>query len=185
MTTRYTLDAGRSRVTVQAFATGMLALMAHSPTFVARDLRGQVGLDDGAPGRMTLDLVVRAQSLDLLDRISAADRRDIEERMNREVLASASSPEIRYRAEEVESRSTGPGRYQLRIFGQLTLRGLSRPFPIEAEMRIYQDGLQILGGCPLRMSEFQIAPVTALGGAIKLKDELRATFELIGVPEPS
>ena len=35
------------------------------------------------------------------------------------------------------------------------------------------------------MSEFGIRPVTALGGTIKLKDELKLSFDLAALPEPS
>jgi hypothetical protein len=33
------------------------------------------------------------------------------------------------------------------------------------------------------MSDHRIRPVTALGGAIKLKDELSLSFDLVGLPE--
>jgi hypothetical protein len=33
------------------------------------------------------------------------------------------------------------------------------------------------------MTAFEIRPVSALGGAIKLKDELRVSFDLVAFPE--
>ena len=45
MMTRYRLDPGQSRFTVQAFATGMLSFLAHSPTFAVRAFRGDVEID--------------------------------------------------------------------------------------------------------------------------------------------
>ena len=38
---RYRIDPGRSRFTVQAFATGLLSAFAHSPTFAVRDFRAR------------------------------------------------------------------------------------------------------------------------------------------------
>jgi hypothetical protein len=35
----------------------------------------------------------------------------------------------------------------------------------------------------LHMSEYRIKPVTALGGSIKLKDELKGSFDIAGIPE--
>jgi len=35
----------------------------------------------------------------------------------------------------------------------------------------------------LNMSEYRIKPVTALGGSIKLKDELKVSFHIAGIPE--
>src|SRR4051794_38245490 len=108
----------------------MLSVLAHSPTFAARDFQGEVRLDDGAPGRMTLAVVVKADSLDLIDRVSPPDRREIEERMRRDVLETSAYPEIRYAADDVSSNLTGPGRFRLRINGQMSLHGLTRPHPI-------------------------------------------------------
>lgn len=185
MMNRYRLDPAASRFTVQAFATGMLSMLGHSPTFAVRDFQGEVRLDDGSPGRISLELVVKADSLVLTDRVSPGDHREIEDRMRREVLETSTYPEIRYEAQDVSSSPTGPGRFQLRINGQLTLHGVTRPHPIDAEMRIHVDGLQLLGGGSLRMSDYRIKPVTALAGAIKLKDELKVSFELVGMPEES
>ncbi len=47
MTARYRLDPGQSRFTVQAFATGLLSFLGHSPTFAVRDFAGAVRFDGG------------------------------------------------------------------------------------------------------------------------------------------
>jgi polyisoprenoid-binding protein YceI len=183
MTQRYRLDSRQGRFQVQGFATGMLSVFAHSPTFAVRDYRGEVRLDDGAPGRMTLDVTVRADSLSLVDRVKDADRHEIEDRMRREVLEVTTYPEIRYEAADIAARATGRGQFTLRINGTLHLHGLTRAQPIDAEMHLFEDGLRIAGGCPLRMPDYGIRPVTALGGTIRLKDELKVTFDLAGLPE--
>lgn len=185
MTMLYRLDPSEGRFTVHASATGLLSALGHSPTFAVRDFRGEVRLDDGAPGRMTLDVAVRADSLELTDRVSPSDRGEIETRMRRDVLETSSHPEILYGAQDVSSTPTGPGRFRLRIDGRLSLHGVTRPHPIDSEMRLFEDGLRLLGECALRMSDYRIKPVSALGGTIKLKDELRLAFELVGLPEGS
>jgi hypothetical protein len=38
---RYTLDPASSRFTVQAFATGLLSALGHSPTFAVREFTGE------------------------------------------------------------------------------------------------------------------------------------------------
>ncbi len=183
MTMNYRLAPDRSQFTVHAFATGMLSVFAHSPTFDVQDFRGQVRLDDGAPGRTTLDVVVKSSSLVLLDHVRPADRREIEGRMREEVLEVFAYPELHYDAHEVSSSLTAPGQFRLRINGRLSLHGVTRPQVIEAEMRLFEDGLHFMGDFSLGMSEFQIKPVTALGGAIRLKDALKVSFQLVGLPE--
>ena len=185
MTTRYRLEPDQGRFTVHAFATGMLSSLGHSPSFAVRGFAGEVRLDDGSPGRVTLDVAVRADSLVLTDRVSAPDRREIEDRMRREVLECAAFPEIRYEVGDVESSLTGPGRFRLQLRGQLSLHGVTRPHAVDAELRLFVDGLQLSGGFPLRLSDHRIKPVSALGGAIKLKDEVSVSFEHVGLPEGS
>ena len=118
---------------------------------------------------MTLDVVVKSGSLTLLDRVRPADRREIEGRMREEVLEVFAYPEIHYDTQDVSSSSTAPGRFRLRINGRLSLHGVTRPLVIEAELRVFEDGLHLMGDFSLGMSEFQIRPVHALGGAIRLK----------------
>jgi len=96
MATRYRLDPTQGRFTVQAFAPGLLSFLGHSPVFAVREYRGEVRLDHQGPGTMSVEIVVQAGSLALQDASSASDRREVQERMNREVLEVAGYPEIRY-----------------------------------------------------------------------------------------
>jgi polyisoprenoid-binding protein YceI len=181
----YKLAQTDSEFRVQAFATGLLSVFAHSPTFAARDFKGVFRVDEGGPGHMSLDLEVRADSLALLDQVPLADRRDIEGRMRSETLEVFAYPEIRYQAQDISFSADGPGRYRLRMNGQLSLHGVTRIHPMEAELRLYNDRLRLLGESKLLMSDYHIKPVKALGGTIRLKDELRISFELLGLPEES
>ncbi len=185
MTTRYRIDASQSRFTVHADATGMLSVLGHSPTFAVGDYQGHVHFDDDHPGRINLDVVVRADSLVLTDHVSPADRRDIEQRMRAEVLETFHYPEIRYEAWDSSSVASRTAPFHVRMTGRLSLHGVTQPQPFDAEMRVFHDGIHLMGSCSLWMSRFQIKPVTALGGAIKLKDELKVSATIVALPEAS
>jgi hypothetical protein len=96
MPERCRFDPSQGRFTVRAFAAGMLSAFAHSPTFAVRDYRGEIRFEGGRIDGMALDLTVGADSLDLLDKVSGSDRREIEERMRRDVLEVAAFPAITY-----------------------------------------------------------------------------------------
>jgi polyisoprenoid-binding protein YceI len=183
MATRYRLDPTQSRFTVQAFASGMLGFLGHSPTFAVRELTGTVSFDDGTVKSMRLELTVRADGLHVLDNVRPADRTEIEGTMRRDELETARYPEIRYEAPEVLAENPAPGRYRLRIGGRLSLHGVTRLHPLDAEMVVFTDGLRLRGESSLRLSDYAIRPVTALGGTIRLKDELHLMFDLAGLPE--
>jgi polyisoprenoid-binding protein YceI len=181
MAARYQFDPGTSRFTVQAFASGILSFLGHSPTFAVRDFAGAIRIENAAVKE--LELTVKANSLELLDKVKAADRDDIESRMRSEVLETAIFPQISFRAGNVSTEPVTRGRYKVRIAGQLSLHGVTNPCSLDAELVVFDDGVRLRGESWLRMSEYRIRPVTALAGAIKLKDELRVWFDLAALAE--
>ena len=178
MSERSRFDPSQSRYTVRAFATGMLSALGHSPTFAVRDYHGEMRFEGGKIEGLALDLIIKSASLELLDKVSEADHHEIEERMRRDVLEAVAYPEITYQASDVPAEPIARGEYRLRLGGRLTLHGVTQPQRVEAQLKIFQDGIFLSGACPLRLSDYRIKPVVALGGAIKLKDELHLAFEL-------
>ncbi len=88
------------------------------------------------------------------------------------VLDSAQFREIRFHSTEVRRSSEGKWTVQ----GDLTLHGQTHPVNVDVER---QDG-RYRGSARLRQSEFGITPVTVAGGTIKVKDEVRVEFEIVG-----
>jgi polyisoprenoid-binding protein YceI len=176
---RYRLDPGQSRFTVQGFAGGMLWFLAHSPTFAVRDFAGELRLDDGTLRSARLAVSIRADSLELLDRVKPADREDIMGRMRREVLETALLPEIRFEAGATSATPTGDNQYRLRLDGRLAVHGVTNPVSLDAQLLAYNDGVRLTGETPLHLSDYRIRPVTALGGAIHMNDRLRVAFDLV------
>lgn len=183
MIVRYRFDPGLSKFTVQAFATGLLSFLGHSPTFAVRDFAGSLSFEGTPAQGLHLELTVRAGSLELVDQVKPADRREIETTMRTDVLEIATHPEIGYGAVEATAGRTEAGRYHARIAGELSLHGVSRPHRVEAEVVVFPDGVRLRGQSGLRLSDYRIKPVTAVGGTIRLKDELRVAFDIAGLPE--
>ena len=100
--------------------------------------------------------------------------------MRGEVLETASYPEVGFRGTDISGDQLSVGRYRVRIDGQLSLHGVTNPHRVEAQLLIYEDGIRLSGGVPLRLSDYRIRPVSALGGAIRLKDHLQFSFDVVG-----
>jgi polyisoprenoid-binding protein YceI len=183
MAARYKLDPTRGRFTVQAFATGLLSALGHSPTFTVRDYRGGMHFEGDEIKGLVLDMRIRADSLELQDRVREADAGEIMERMRRDVLETPNYPEITFRSADVSSDQIAPGRFRVRFGGMLALHGVTNPHRIEAEIQVFGDGVRLIGETSLRLSDYRIKPVSALAGAIKLKDDLKLSFDLVGTPE--
>lgn len=105
--------------------------------------------------------------------------------MRSEVLETAAYPEIRYESTDVAADTISPGRYRVLIAGRLSLHGVTCPHPVGGSLALFADGLVFRGECPLRLPDYRIRPVTALGGAIRLKDELHLSYHITGLPEGS
>jgi polyisoprenoid-binding protein YceI len=185
MIARYRLDADHSRFTVQAFAGGALSFLGHSPTFVVRDFTGELDFDPEAPASGWIRVIVRSDSLDLLDNVRPADREEIEGRMRREVLETTTYPEIRFEADAVHARPAAANQYQLRLAGGLSLHGVTGLQEADALLTLFSDGMRLAGESSLRPSEYRMRPVTALGGTIRLTDRLRVVFDIVGWKEES
>ena len=184
MTARYRLDPTHSRFTVQAFAAGMLSFLGHNPTFAVPGFAGEVHLDPANPGQAaSIQITVQAHSLHLLDKVSAADCKQIEDTMRNEALEVSRYPEIVFESSEVAvGRRTGD-EMPIRIAGLIKLHGVIRPQQIDGKLTLYTDGVRLAGAFELHQSAHHIKPVVALGGTIKLKDPLKVSFDVVGWKE--
>jgi polyisoprenoid-binding protein YceI len=177
---RYVLDPSQGRFTVRAFSGGMLSVLGHNPTFAIRDYGGELRFAPDAPAEAAILITVKADSLTVTDPVSPKDREEIERRMREEVLETAKYPEVVYRSIEIQADRIADDWYRLRISGELSLHGVKKTHPVEAQLRLLGDEMRLSGQCTLSHSAYRIKPVTALGGTIKLKDELKFDFEIVG-----
>ena len=179
-TVRHVIDSKESTFAVQAFATGLLSAFAHSPKIAIRDFDGTVDLAVGATplegARMRLR--IQADSLEVTGDISAKDREEIHRRMREEVFDADSFPEIVYQCSKVTASGIGD-RYWVALRGELTLRGTTLPVLVSARVSLNGNSLRASGEFMLRQSDFQIPLVTAAAGTIRVKDEVKCTFDIL------
>ena len=178
-TVRYLIDARGSTFTVRAFATGMLSAFGHSPTIAIPDFEGEVQFASSTLEDSSLRLVIRAASLTVTDDISKKDRQEIERQMHNDVLEVDGYPEIIYECPRVSSiqRITEES-YTVSLDGELSLHGVTRSHSVAAKVTLKADVLRAIGDFSILQSDYQIRPVSAVGGTIKLKDELKLSFNI-------
>jgi polyisoprenoid-binding protein YceI len=179
----YKLDPSQGRLTVQAFAEGMLSSFGHNPTFAIREFSGEVEFDSAAPNDAKLQVVVIAASLELTDDVSSKDRREIETRMRDEVLEPAKYPKIVFRSSSVAAGVVTDNQFRLEVQGKLALHGSERNEPIEIHVRAGGADMRLRGEWRIKQSGYQIKRVSAVGGAIRVKDELKLAFELVALKQ--
>ena len=185
MTVRYTFDPWSSRFTVQAFATGLLSAFAHSPTFAIRSFAGELQFDPDSRDAATLWITVKADALELLDNVKPQDRAEIESRMRHEVLETTVYPAIAFESRQIQADKVADGWYRLQIAGQFRLHGVHRSEQLGGQLKINGEEARLSGRFGLSQSAYRIKLVSALAGAIKVKDALTIDFELLGREAPT
>lgn len=163
------IDTERSVLTVRVYKAGAFSAFGHD-----HEIRAPIQKGAFDEGKATVDFAVNSRALRVLDSDgSDKDRAEIQATMlGPKVLDSDKFPEIRFRSTEVTRVSEG----RWTVHGALALHGQTRPVKIDVER---QAG-RYRGSARLRQTEFGITPVTVAGGAVKVKDEVRVEFEVVG-----
>jgi polyisoprenoid-binding protein YceI len=178
-TYRFIIDARASRFTVRAFATGMLSAMGHNPTIGIRDFSGEMTFDPEQAKASGFKLSIKSSSLAVQDEISDKDRGEMERLMNEQVLEVSQYPIINYEAQVISVTRMADTLYSAKIDGSLTLHGVTRNETITARVALLGTMLRASGEFVLSQSDYSIKPVSVAGGALKLKDELKFSFEIV------
>jgi len=176
----FVIDARASLFTVQALASGIVAVVAHSPKFAIRDIDGAVEFVPDTLQGASLRMTINATSLEIMDEVGKADRREIERVMFDEVLEKNSYPKIEYQSSRISAVKTGESMYRSNIVGDLTLHGTTRGLSLEAQVVAGEDTLRAQGSFTLQQSDYGLKIASVAGGTLKLKDELKFSFFILG-----
>lgn len=180
---RYRIDARQSRFNVQAEASGLLSVFGHNPTIAVCGFGGDVQFSPDQPEAGSLLMLVKADSLAVVGEVSDRDRQEMERAMRLEVLEINRYPEIVFMSTNVHAHPAGEGRFQARINGQLSLHGVARLQQIDAQVTLNGDHLRAQGAFALRQTDYNIKLVSVAGGTLKIKDELKLSFDIRAIAD--
>jgi polyisoprenoid-binding protein YceI len=176
---RYVVDTRTSQFTVQAFASGLIAAVAHSPKIAIRDWSGVAQMASPTLEGVSLKVRVKSGSLEVLDELSEVDRRELHRVMNREVLETAQFPEIAYDSTEVAADELKEDLYRLNVHGRLTLHGVTNDQDVVAQASLGVDSVRAYGSFSLLQTDYDIRIASIAGGTLKLLDELKFSFYVV------
>jgi polyisoprenoid-binding protein YceI len=177
--TNYVIDRAASQFTVQVFAGGLLSAFGHSPIIAIRDFSGEAQVDSENVANSSLRITIKAQSLTVRDDVSDRDRREIERMMQQDVLESSGYPEILYECSKLTAGQAGEGQYAVTLNGELTLHGVTRSQAVAARVVAGGDTLRAFGTFSIRQTDYDLKLVIVAGGALKVKDELKFSFNIL------
>ncbi|HEY0705046.1 MAG TPA: YceI family protein [Candidatus Acidoferrales bacterium] len=173
---QYSINPGLSRFTVRVSAAGMLSSFGHNPNIAIRGYTGELTVNPDQMQQASVRITIPANSLEVTDDISQKDKTDIETKMRQEVLEAQQYPQIVFESIQIAPSSAGGNSYA--VTGNLTLRGATRPETITAQVAISGDTIRAYGEFTLRQSDYGIKLVSVAAGALKVKDEVKLTFDI-------
>ena len=179
LTPSYVVDAGMSRFQVKAIAAGMLSAFGHNPTIAIRGFTGEAWFRSEALEQSSLRMEIDAGSLELTGNINEKDRREMTSTMKEEVLETDRYPEIRFEGSGIAATKITEGMYRITLAGKLSLHGVERDLEVPCNVIAGDDTLRANGEFSIRQTDYHIKLVSVAGGALKLKDELRFTFDIV------
>jgi len=164
---------------VQGVAEGMLSMFGHNPVIAICGFGGDVRCVPSTLESASLLMLVQTDSLAVINKVSDKDRLEMERGMRQDVLEVARYPEVVFMSTKVSATRTAEGQYRTKINGNLSLHGVTRDHLINAQVTVNGSSLRAQGEFALRQTDYNIKPVSAVGGTLKVKDELKLSFDIV------
>ena len=158
------IDVAASKLTIHVGKSGFFSAAGHEHEVSAPIAEG--ALDDSNAGRVWFRLDAAKLSV-----LPEKDRDAVQRTMQQQVLESDKFPEIRFESTAV--KADGAGKWL--VTGNLSLHGQKKPITVEAQRQVNA----YIGQARVKQTEFGITPVSAAGGTVKVKDELKIDFLIV------
>lgn len=162
------IDPQRSTIAVRVFKSGLFKAFADDHTIEAPIAEGS--LTESATPRV--QVVIDARRMRVLDAsLSAKDRDQVQTRMlGPEVLDTDRFPQIRFHSTSITPLDAD----HWLVRGDLELHGRVHPVMV----KIAREDGRYKGLARLKQSDFGIAPISVVGGTVKVKDEVTLDFDI-------
>lgn len=164
-----------SQFEVRTGKAGLFGFAGHEHLIRARAFSGRIVYRVDSPADSHVEIVIQADSLEVLTPPDTAEIRKVTAAMRTEVLDVAGYPEIRF-----ESRTVALNGDRLHIVGALTMKGQTREVPVDLELEVSGDTLRAATSFAVKQTDFGIRPYRGgPGGTVRVAD--RVTFRVRAV----
>lgn len=157
-----------SRFEVRTGTAGILSGLGDVHVVRSASAEGSVRFDPRDPDASRVEVTVPVDGLEVHTDVGRDDRAEIREAMRTEVLRAEEHPTVRFRSTGVEASGDS-----LRIAGELTLAGATRPVTVTLAYRAAVGRIWAWGSFSIRQTDFGIEPYSAGLGTVKVADEVR------------
>jgi polyisoprenoid-binding protein YceI len=180
-TVTYNLDASQSKFMAHANRSGLLWFKGHSHHLAASEFTGQVQLTPNTVTPASLRLVVKAASLHETGAdFTEPQKQIINKELKEIVLHPDQYPDITFQSTNVTAKASGAGRYDVKINGNLTLHGVTKPVTIPAIVTLQGDTLRAVGEFSIDRGDYKVKATSAFHGMVRVDDDIKFEFDIVG-----
>ena len=180
---RYQLDASASKFMAHASRSGLLWFKGHGHHIAVREFTGEAVLDPDSVGSSSLTINAKSSSMEeTSDVFTAAQKQIINKELRDIVLLPDQYPEITFRSTQVTGSSTGAGQYDLKISGNLTLLGVTRPVTIPTRVSVNGNQMRAQGEFSVNRNDFKVKATSAFHGMVRVAEKVSFEFDIVGRP---
>ena len=180
-TSRYRLDASRSKFMARALAGGLLWFKGHDHLIAVREFTGEARLDPALITNSSLEIIAKAASMEETSSAFTEPQKQIINQELREiVLLPDQYPDITFRSTGVTVKSAAANQYDLKIAGNLTLLGVTRPITIPTKLTVSGDELRAQGDFSIDRSDFKVKATSAFHGLVRVRHKVKFEFDIVG-----
>src|SRR3989440_996297 len=173
----YRLDASQSKFIAHAFAGGLFWFKGHDHLVAVREFTGEARLDSDSLAASSLELDARTASMEETSSVfTDAQKKIINKELHDIVLLPDQYPDIVFRS----TRVTGNRIDELKIAGDLTLNGVTRPITIPTKVTVTGNDLRAQGEFSIDRSDFKVKATSAFHGLVRVRDKLKFSFDIVG-----
>jgi len=179
-TVQYVIDTKVSQFTVQAFASGLISVVAHSPKIAIREWSGDVRFAPDSVRDSFVQISAKTGSLQVLDELRQDDQRQLQRVMYQEVLEIEQFPDFRFESSGIEATKQKESFFRINITGALKLHGVTNAQSLVAQVAFGVDSFRAYGEFTILQTDYGIKVAQIAGGTLKLQDELKCSFYVVG-----
>jgi polyisoprenoid-binding protein YceI len=176
---QYAIDRKASQFTVQAFASGLISAVAHSPKIAIRGYTIDVSFIPGTLADAKMK-AVQSSTLEVLDELRDADKRELHRVMYDEVLETKRYPEVVFESSSITGERLKENLNRVNVEGRLALHGVTNGQSFFSQVAFGVDTFRAYGEFSLLQSDYGIRIASIAGGTLKLQDELKFSFYVVG-----
>jgi len=178
---RYQLDASASKFMAHASRSGFLWFKGHGHHIAVREFTGEAALDPDSLANSSLIITAKSASMEETSDVFTAPQKQIINKELRDiVLLPDQYPEITFRSTQVTGASTSPGQYDLKITGNLTLLGVTRPITIPTKVSVNGNQMRAQGEFSISRGDFKVKATSAFHGMVRVAETVHFEFDIVG-----